>query len=222
MATDAAPDDASIKIVPYDGSWPARFAAEQRLLEQAVGAWATGGIHHVGSTAVPGLAAKPIIDILVGVEDLEAARACFDRLMKLGYKYAPYRAQEMHWFCKPDPRHRTHHLHLVPSNSGRYAAELAFRDALCRRSDLAERYAMLKLALARAYGLDRDGYSEAKSAFIADVLREVPMMGASPRVPSTSVEIRAVRPGSSGHRPCSAVNPAGCRGFEHADDGTGA
>ena len=171
VATQRASGEQPIRIVPYDEAWPARFAAEQRLLEHAIGAWATGGIHHVGSTALPELAAKPVIDILVGVEDLEASRACFDPLRKLGYNYAPYRAHEMHWFCKPDPRQRTHHVHLVPRGSGRYAAELAFRDALRQDSDLALRYAGLKLALAREHELDRDAYSEAKSAFIADALR---------------------------------------------------
>jgi GrpB-like predicted nucleotidyltransferase (UPF0157 family) len=88
-------------------------------LEAAIGDWIVGGIHHVGSTAVPGLEAKPIIDILIGVEDLESSRACFHHLSALHYHYAPYRAAEMHWFCKPEPAHRTHHLHLVrPARPG--------------------------------------------------------------------------------------------------------
>ncbi|HWW67211.1 MAG TPA: GrpB family protein, partial [Solirubrobacterales bacterium] len=83
---------------------PVRFEEERAKLEAAIGPWVVGGIHHVGSTAVPGLDAKPIIDILVGVEDLESSRACLDRLAALGYLYAPYRSEEMHWLCKPDPR----------------------------------------------------------------------------------------------------------------------
>lgn len=66
-AKGASPDE-PIRLVPYDPSWPERFAEERDALEQAIGAWAIGGIHHIGSTAVPGLDAKPIIDILVGVE----------------------------------------------------------------------------------------------------------------------------------------------------------
>ena len=93
-----------------------------------MGSWVAGGIHHVGSTAVPGLDAKPIIDILVGVDDLVASRGCFESLADLEYLYAPYRADEMHWFCKPDPGRRTHHLHLVPGDSSRFRDELAFRD----------------------------------------------------------------------------------------------
>lgn len=72
--------DEPIRIVPYDPAWPSRFAAEATALETAIGNYASGGVHHVGSTAVPGLDAKPIIDILVGVDGLAASRAAFDRL----------------------------------------------------------------------------------------------------------------------------------------------
>jgi GrpB-like predicted nucleotidyltransferase (UPF0157 family) len=126
-----------VEIVAYDPSWPSRFELEREALDAAIGEFVVGGIHHVGSTAVPDLAAKPIIDILVGVESLEASRACFERLAALEYMYARYRADEMHWFCKPHPARRTHHLHLVPVGSPRYTHELAFRDYLRAHSDVA-------------------------------------------------------------------------------------
>ena len=131
------------------------------------------GIHHVGSTAVPGLAAKPIIDILVGVEDLESSRACFDPLAGLGYLYAPYRVEEMHWFCKPDPKHRTHHLHLVPVGSRRYEEELAFRERLRADRTLADEYADLKRSLADRFRDDREAYTDAKAEFIRRALNGV-------------------------------------------------
>jgi GrpB-like predicted nucleotidyltransferase (UPF0157 family) len=165
--------DDAVRIQRYDSSWPARFEAEEVLLHQAIGQWVTGGIHHVGSTAVPGLAAKPVIDILVGVEDLPSSRGCGVRLLKLDYQYAPYRADQMHWFCKPGPSRRTHHLHLVPTDSHRYRGELAFRDALRARPDLAAGYARLKRALARDFEHHRDGYTEAKAAFIEKALVEI-------------------------------------------------
>jgi GrpB-like predicted nucleotidyltransferase (UPF0157 family) len=130
----------------------------------------SGGIHHVGSTAVPGLAAKPVIDILVGVEDLPSSRACFGVLAELSYQYAPYRAEEMHWFCKPSPARRTHHLHLVPTGSRRYREELAFRDLLRARPGLAENYQTLKRRLAVEYRDDRAAYTDAKGTFIARAL----------------------------------------------------
>jgi GrpB-like predicted nucleotidyltransferase (UPF0157 family) len=163
--------DEPVRIVSYDPDWPARFEEERALLAGVVGHWAAGGIHHVGSTAVAGLDAKPVIDILVGVRDLEESRGCFDRIATLGYLYAPYRAEEMHWFCKPDPRRRTHHLHLVPTTSARFRDELAFRDYLRAHGDVASAYASLKRRLAQKFEHDRDGYTHAKTAFILATLR---------------------------------------------------
>jgi GrpB-like predicted nucleotidyltransferase (UPF0157 family)/ribosomal protein S18 acetylase RimI-like enzyme len=158
--------DEPIRLAPYDPSWPERFAEEKALLSEAIGTWDTGGIHHVGSTAVPGLDAKPIIDILVGVENLDASRACFEPLAKLGYLYAPYRADEMHWFCKPHPSRRTHHLHLVPTDSRRFRDELAFRDRLRDSNEAAEEYVSLKRDLAERFANDREAYTDAKADFI--------------------------------------------------------
>jgi GrpB-like predicted nucleotidyltransferase (UPF0157 family) len=121
---------------------------------------------------VPGLDAKPVVDILVGVADLEDSRACFDPLAGLGYVYAPYLEEEMHWFCKPHPSRRTHHLHLVPRDSRRFADELAFRDHLRADPDAARRYATLKRGLASRLGTDREGYTEAKGDFIRAALAQ--------------------------------------------------
>jgi GrpB-like predicted nucleotidyltransferase (UPF0157 family) len=88
--------DEPVHVVPDDPTWPARFEAERSLLEAAIGDRVVAGIHHVGSTAVTGLAAKPVIDILVGVRDLASSRACFEPLATIGYLYAPHRADEMH------------------------------------------------------------------------------------------------------------------------------
>lgn len=166
-------DDEPVRLAPYDQAWPALFEVERTALEAGIGGWVTGGIHHVGSTAVPGLEAKPIVDVLVGVEDLETSRACFGRLAALDYLYAPYRDHEMHWFCKPHPSHRTHHLHLVPTASPRYAAELAFRDRLRADPDLPRDYLALKRELAARFPDDREGYTEAKAGFIEKALAQL-------------------------------------------------
>lgn len=141
-------------------------------MEQGIGPWVVGGIHHVGSTAVPGLDAKPIVDILVGVEDLETSRACFEPLAELEYLHAPYLPDEMHWFCKPDPGRRTHHLHLVPHGSPRYRDELAFRERLRVDPEKARDYAELKHRLAARFESDREAYTDAKADFIARVIAE--------------------------------------------------
>ncbi len=162
--------DAPIEIVPYDPAWPQTYEQERLLLLAAVGPWATGGIHHVGSTAVPGLEAKPVIDVLFGVQSLDASRGCVELLRPLGYQYAPYRPQEMHWLCKPGRSLRTHHLHLVPTGSQRFRDELLFRDTLRSQPATALEYARLKHELAATHGDDREAYTAAKADFIAQVL----------------------------------------------------
>jgi len=84
--------EAPVEIVPYDPSWPGLFDEEKRALLETLSAWLAGPIEHIGSTAVPGLAAKPVIDIMAGVATLNASRPALPALADLGYCYAPYRA----------------------------------------------------------------------------------------------------------------------------------
>jgi GrpB-like predicted nucleotidyltransferase (UPF0157 family) len=107
---------------------------------------------------------------LAGVRDLADSRACFEPLAELGYLYAPYRASEMHWFCKPHPSRRTHHLHLVPTDSARFREELAFRDHLRSHPATAAEYAALKRPLAVRFEDGREAYTDAKAEFIRGVL----------------------------------------------------
>lgn len=167
-----ADSDEPVTIVQHDPRWADRFVAERELLEPVLARWLEGGIHHVGSTAVRGLDAKPVIDILAGVRDLDSSRPAIDCLADLRYRYAPYRADEMHWFCKPSPERRTHHLHLVPVDSRRFAEELAFRDHLRDHPERAREYAALKQELAARFRRDREAYTDAKASFIAATLRE--------------------------------------------------
>lgn len=146
------------------------FADEAALLATAISRWSPGGIHHVGSTAVPGLLAKPVIDILVGVDSLEDSRPCIALLAPLHYVYAPYLPEKMHWLCKPDPARRTHHLHLVPTHSERFADELAFRDYLRAHGNRAREYEQLKRDLAARHRHDREAYTEGKADFVRATL----------------------------------------------------
>ncbi len=162
--------DQSIHLVPYNSSWPEKFEQEKKLLEATIGPWITGGITHVGSTAIPGLAAKPIIDIMVGVEDLEKTRLCIDLLKKIAYQYFPYRTEIMHWFCKPTPEHRTHHLYFIPTSHPEYNARLAFRDYLRSHTQEREAYEALKKTLAETFKNDREAYTKAKTQFVKDIV----------------------------------------------------
>jgi GrpB-like predicted nucleotidyltransferase (UPF0157 family) len=163
--------DQSIPIEPYRPGWPVAFEAERRLLESVIGEYVVGGIHHVGSTAVPNLPAKPIIDIMAGVHDLDTARPCIDLVAPLGYVFAPYLADEMHSFYKPHPSRRTHHLILVPVGSQHYRDTLTFRDYLREHRDSRDEYARLKRSLAVKFRRDGEGYTEGKAEFVRDVLR---------------------------------------------------
>ena len=155
------------RVVPSDAAWPERFEAERALLEPVLAPWLAGGIHHVGSTAVPGLAAKPVIDMLAGVSDLEAARAAFEPLARAGYSYRVHRP-EAHAFRKRDG---TCHLHLTEPGSDLWRERLAFRDALRGSAELRREYEAWKLANASADG-DPGPYRASKTAFVARVLVE--------------------------------------------------
>ena len=164
-------DDAPIEIAEYDPRWIEAFQLERDVLCDALAPWLVGVPEHIGSTAVPGLAAKPIIDIVAPVASLEDSRAAIAAAASAGYFYFPYRAEVMHWFCKPSPSERTHHLHLVPIGSRLWKERLAFRDALRADESLRAEYQDLKVALAAKYRHDRDGYTDAKAPFINRILK---------------------------------------------------
>jgi GrpB-like predicted nucleotidyltransferase (UPF0157 family) len=163
--------EAPIHLEPYSPGWPAMFEMERRLLAPVLAPWLAGPIEHVGSTAVPGLAAKPVIDIMAAVESLDVSRPALVALERLQYCHAPYRADVMHWLCKPGPALRTHHLHLVPFESQLWRDRIAFRDRLRADRDIAAEYLQLKRRLAAAYPNDREAYTREKTPFIENILR---------------------------------------------------
>jgi GrpB-like predicted nucleotidyltransferase (UPF0157 family) len=162
---------APVHIEPYDPAWPAQFELERHLLLGVLAEWLVGPIEHIGSTSVLGLAAKPVIDIMAGVGSLQSSLPAIPLLARHGYCYSSYKTDVMHWFCKPSPEIRTHHLHLVPFESELWHERLAFRDALRSQPDLAREYERLKRELAEKHRQDREAYTEAKSPFIANALR---------------------------------------------------
>jgi len=169
-ATGGGMAEEPVHVVPYDPSWPRRFEEERVRLAEVLAPWLAGPIEHVGSTAVPGLAAKPVIDIMAGVESLTASRPAIEAVARYGYCYAPYGSEVMHWFCKPSPQARTHHLHLVPMGSALWAERLAFRDYLRSHAEVALEYERVKQALAQRHRDDREAYTDAKGPFIQRVL----------------------------------------------------
>ncbi|HEY5538125.1 MAG TPA: GrpB family protein [Thermoplasmata archaeon] len=158
-------------VVDYDPGWPATYEAEKGLLLRTIGDHVVG-IEHIGSTAVPGLAAKPIIDIMVGLRRLEDAAPTIEPLRSIDYEYVPeYEAEipERRYFRKGPPGGRTHHLHMVVHGGPLWEKHLLFRDYLRAHPETARAYARLKRDLAVMFGHDREGYTDAKITFIKSI-----------------------------------------------------
>lgn len=164
--------DDTIRVVPYDPGWPARFQRERAALLE-VFAGQAAEVEHVGSTAVPGLWAKPILDVMLGVASLSEIPPRIGDLEALGYQYVPGyedRMPDRRYFRRPARHPRSHHLHCVVTGGAFWVRHLAFRDHLRSDPETARAYGELKRVLARRYGSDRTGYLEARSDFIAGVL----------------------------------------------------
>ena len=157
---------APVTLVDYDPSWPEKFEKEPDAITDAIGQWIVGSIEHVGSTAIPGLRAKPVIDMMVPVESLATSQPALPVLKELGCEYWPYKAEVMHWLCKPSDAYRTHHLHLIPLTSQLWKERLVFREYLRRDPVVRSEYAGLKDELATRHRDDREAYTEGKTAFV--------------------------------------------------------
>ena len=165
-----------VDIVPYNPEWPHMFEREKSHLLACLPPELIGRIEHFGSTSIPGLAAKPIIDILVEVTSLEETKERIAPVLEAqGYDYfwrptwgddtPPFYA----WFIKRDLKgNRTHHLHMVERDFEHWD-RLLFRDYLIEHPDLAREYQDLKIHLAKMYPNDRVAYTQGKTEFIEEV-----------------------------------------------------
>ena len=173
----------AIILADYDPAWPAQFEEERARLQAAIGEWAAD-IQHVGSTAVPGLAAKPIIDIAVHLHSLIDGFKCITPLVELGYDcLGEFGIPNRIYFRKPthtplpgqraghDGTGRTHQIHMYPLNHGQYAKHVLFRDYLRAHPDAAREYEALKRELAVRHAGDIEAYANAKSDFVQSILR---------------------------------------------------
>jgi GrpB-like predicted nucleotidyltransferase (UPF0157 family) len=163
---------ALVILEEYDSSWPSKFEEEKQYLMGIAGEWNYGSIEHVGSTAIPGMVAKPVIDVMFGVKTLEESKPAIKALIAHGYEYWPYKTEVMHWFCKPSDAFRTHHLHLIPFESPLWNERIQFRDLLRTDESVALQYANLKRDLAVVHKEDREKYTEKKWPFIKQALHD--------------------------------------------------
>jgi len=160
----------TVRLVAPTPDWKEAFEQERCLLRERLGAVALD-IQHVGSTAVPGLPAKPIIDIAIAVARLDDYAGCVDPLAAIGYTYFPERnPPEDRFFAKGPEACRTHYLHFVAIDGEPWRNYLLFRDYLVAHPQMLATYTELKRKMARRYASDRRSYTASKSTFVAEVL----------------------------------------------------
>jgi GrpB-like predicted nucleotidyltransferase (UPF0157 family) len=162
-----------IEVVDPDPSWSDR--AEQLAIDlgQRLTSWLDGKVHHVGSTAVPGLAAKPVIDLMAPIVSGFPSEAVECILCDAGWQFVPAELDRRPWrrfYVLPEGARRTAHLHLVERQHIRWRQTLAFRDALRGQPHLVDAYATLKRDLAQRHRDDREAYTAAKTEFVQRVL----------------------------------------------------
>jgi GrpB-like predicted nucleotidyltransferase (UPF0157 family) len=163
--------DPAVRIVPWDPGWVVRAAAELRRVATAVGATAVRA-DHVGSTAVPGLAAKPIVDLQLSVTAMEPQAAYVEPLRGLGYLFVPDPGSpEYVLFARPPERPRSYHLHVCAAGSRHEARHLAVRDFLRAHPREAAAYAAHKRAVAARFPQDRLAYIAGKEAYVVALER---------------------------------------------------
>ncbi|RBI66403.1 GrpB family protein [Vreelandella sulfidaeris] len=162
-----------VALFPYDANWPAMFEDERnRLLHVFPRDFLA--IEHVGSTAVPGLSAKPIIDILAGVDSMARADALMEPLCRAKYATSmEFNASLVgrRWLMRWAEGRRTHHLHLMVFSSPEWEQRLAFRDILCANANMAKQYERNKRRWATEFRSDREAYTAAKRDFINEALK---------------------------------------------------
>jgi GrpB-like predicted nucleotidyltransferase (UPF0157 family) len=169
--------DQRVEIVDYDPGWPGLFAEQRSRVADLLRPWLAGPVVHIGSTAVSGLPAKPVIDMLAPVVSLAGAAPVVSVLADAGWLFWPddpgrcYRL----WFLRPSPEARTHHLQVIEDGHPHAIALLAFRDALRADEALRCEYASLKKRLGEQHPDNRNAYTNAKAEFVRQALRQTGM-----------------------------------------------
>jgi GrpB-like predicted nucleotidyltransferase (UPF0157 family) len=162
-----------VVIVRYDPNWPLLFQEERISILRVAGPTVLD-VEHIGSTAVPGLAAKPIVDMMAGVQGSSEADQCLPMLARIGYRDVFPEPDNEEWFycLGKSPHSPGYHLHLVKHGSEHWNRHLLFRNYLRKHRDVAQQYQELKIRMAQEQGSDREAYTRSKTLFIESVLRQ--------------------------------------------------
>lgn len=158
----------TVVVVPYDAAWPQLFVEESARISAAIAPLALR-LEHTGSTAVPGLAAKPVLDILAGYDDPAQRMRLVRALVDAGYDHrGPQGVPEREFFRRGTPR--SYHVHMVVTGGIFWREHQTFRDALRADPALRDEYAALKYDLMRRHPTDRESYIEGKTSFVRTAL----------------------------------------------------
>jgi GrpB-like predicted nucleotidyltransferase (UPF0157 family) len=161
-----------VEVVAYDRAWPRRAEAEIRRILKATGGKFVA-VEHIGSTSVPGLAAKPVIDLLGEVADIAQADACNSALKALGYQArGEYGIPGRRYFCREEGARHTHHLHVFATGDPGLERHRALRDYLRAHNGEADVYGALKVELAWRFPADFEAYMDGKDAFVKELERK--------------------------------------------------
>lgn len=159
----------TVRLTPYTNKWERLFEEEKSRLQGVIGRYVLD-IQHVGSTSIPGMVAKPIIDIAIAVKNFEEASVCIKPIEQLGYEYKGENGiSRRHFFVKGNPR--THHIHMNEIGSRDWNDQIIFRNYLTHHEEIAKEYSELKMVLAQRYPTDRQAYQDNKAPFIERVLQ---------------------------------------------------
>ncbi|WP_411333350.1 GrpB family protein [Metabacillus indicus] len=157
-------------LVPWTNEWKKEFEIEKQRIQELIGPY-IHRVHHIGSTAIEGLSAKPIIDIAVEIHDFSDGEKCAPALKKIGYAYRGTNVlPERHYFNKGEPR--THQIHMYETHNRYLAEQLRFRDYLRENEQKRKEYEQLKLALANSNSNDKHKYADEKTEFVKAILEK--------------------------------------------------
>jgi GrpB-like predicted nucleotidyltransferase (UPF0157 family) len=162
----------NIRVVEYDPAWVEAFQSEAARLSAVFGEMLLS-IHHIGSTSVPGLPAKPVIDIMPVVRDINELEQFYPALIAIGYEpLGENGIPGRRYFIKGGEDHRSHNVHTYQPDHPEVTTHLNFRNYLRAHPEVAREYATLKVALARQFSDDIFSYIEGKEVFIRDIIRK--------------------------------------------------
>ncbi len=161
----------TVKVVPYQKKWATEFEREKARILKVCGDKVVA-VEHIGSTSVPGLAAKPIIDIAIGIKRLKDAKKLLPALRKLNYHfYKEFQRQRLFVAKGPDEK-RTHYLHVMRYNGAKWKTDQLFKNYLRTHPKAVEQYSKLKQKLSKVHPDDRQSYADDKNNFIKSIIKK--------------------------------------------------